>query len=296
MITRISKIARLPQQIREELNQRLFNGEMGRTILPWLNELPETKQVLAEFFAAKPVTQQNLSEWRHSGYQDWLLHQQRLEWFSRLTEQEKEIAQHDRCSDTFETMGNIFIYEIGQALTTLQKIKNPHDHWARLQNLTREFARLQNAYNWSRRVQLEWDRTNLKFAPKQVREPEPPQLETSNPQPATSGIPQPETQNPKLETEISRPTDVIELEIVKPSHEEPPRQPETRLQPETPNSKLITNPTPSTPDPQPSAAQPAFQPIPTHSPTTPIPLPPQIAKSHIASYTVRRSRSRFIEG
>jgi hypothetical protein len=40
MITRISKIARLPKTIREQLNHRLDNGEFGKTILPWLNGLP----------------------------------------------------------------------------------------------------------------------------------------------------------------------------------------------------------------------------------------------------------------
>ncbi|HEX4262862.1 MAG TPA: hypothetical protein VH597_00875, partial [Verrucomicrobiae bacterium] len=55
-----------------------------------------------------------------------------------------------------------FLFEIGQSLTELQSIKNREKHWARLESLTREFARLQNAFNWSRRVHLEWDKYKSK--------------------------------------------------------------------------------------------------------------------------------------
>jgi hypothetical protein len=34
---------RLPRNIRDELNQRLENGEPAGAILPWLNALPEVK-------------------------------------------------------------------------------------------------------------------------------------------------------------------------------------------------------------------------------------------------------------
>ncbi len=158
--TRISKIARLPHPIREQLNHRLQNGELGRTILPWINSLPETKRITAELFGGALITHQNLSDWRRTGYQDWLLQQQRLQWFETLTEQEKEINQHDNSTDTFEAMSNYFIFELGQAITTLREIKNSTDRLNRLETLTREFARLQNAFNWSRRVQLEFAKHN----------------------------------------------------------------------------------------------------------------------------------------
>jgi hypothetical protein len=160
MITRISKIARLPHNIRNELNTRLQNGEIGRTLLPWVNSLPETKSVMAELFAGKPITHQNLSEWRRAGYQDWLIQQQRLLWFQTLTEQETEFNRHDRSTDTFEAMSNYYIFEMGQAITSLQSIKNSAERLDRLESLTREFTRLQNAFNWSRRVHLEWNKYN----------------------------------------------------------------------------------------------------------------------------------------
>jgi len=69
---RKGKIARLPRAIRDELNRRLDNGEAGVNLVAWLNELPETRQVLAEKFGGRPITAQNMSEWTHGGYLDWL--------------------------------------------------------------------------------------------------------------------------------------------------------------------------------------------------------------------------------
>jgi hypothetical protein len=69
--SRVGKIARLPLAIRQQLNQRLQNGERGRDLLPWINGLPEVQTVLAAQFHGQPVLQQNLSAWRQGGYLDW---------------------------------------------------------------------------------------------------------------------------------------------------------------------------------------------------------------------------------
>ena len=42
--TLVGKIARLPVEIREELNRRLENGQGGPEILPWLNSSPPSKE------------------------------------------------------------------------------------------------------------------------------------------------------------------------------------------------------------------------------------------------------------
>jgi len=49
-MTRLGKIARLPRGIREELNRRLADGEVGRSLLEWLNALPEVTTALAAHF------------------------------------------------------------------------------------------------------------------------------------------------------------------------------------------------------------------------------------------------------
>jgi hypothetical protein len=77
--TRNGKIARLPRALREQLNRRLRNGEEGKKLVVWLNDVPEVKAILAAEFGGKAIREQNLSEWRKGGYREWLAHQEALE-------------------------------------------------------------------------------------------------------------------------------------------------------------------------------------------------------------------------
>lgn len=70
--SRHGKIARLPKKVREELNERLLDGESGKSLVQWLNELPETKAALERDFGGAPINEPNLSDWRQGGFQDWL--------------------------------------------------------------------------------------------------------------------------------------------------------------------------------------------------------------------------------
>jgi hypothetical protein len=81
--TSVGKIARLPNTVREQLNQRLQDGQDGTEILAWLNELPAVKQILAAKFGGMPINHRNLSKWRQIGYERWLQKQepvQELRW------------------------------------------------------------------------------------------------------------------------------------------------------------------------------------------------------------------------
>jgi hypothetical protein len=69
---RNGKIARLPQALRDQLNQRLADGQPGPALLDWLNALPETRSLLAESFDGVPISLQNLSQWRQGGFTQWL--------------------------------------------------------------------------------------------------------------------------------------------------------------------------------------------------------------------------------
>lgn len=71
-MARTGKIASLPRDIREQLNERLHDGETGAQILPWLNEQA------AEKLASHPrwgpdttINDNSLSNWRRGGYVDW---------------------------------------------------------------------------------------------------------------------------------------------------------------------------------------------------------------------------------
>jgi hypothetical protein len=70
-MTRKGKIARLPAAVREELNQRLLDGEEGKKLVEWLNGLPKVQAVMLAEFEGHPINEQNLSEWQKGGYVAW---------------------------------------------------------------------------------------------------------------------------------------------------------------------------------------------------------------------------------
>ena len=95
-----SKIGRLPFAIRNELNERIRDGAQGTELLEWLNGLKETKKVLREMGAsvsgraasAAPINAQNLTDWRSTGYADWLADQKDADRIRRLAEVSQTLA------------------------------------------------------------------------------------------------------------------------------------------------------------------------------------------------------------
>ncbi len=95
-----SKIGRLPFAIRNELNERIRDGAQGAEILDWLNGLKETRKILREMGAsvsgraasAAPINAQNLTDWRSTGYADWLADQKDADRIRRLAEVSQTLA------------------------------------------------------------------------------------------------------------------------------------------------------------------------------------------------------------
>ena len=86
-----SKIGRLPFVVRNELNERIRDGEGGPAILAWLNAEKATRRVLKELKQGE-VNAQNLTDWRSSGYRDWLEDQERADRIRRFAEASSAIA------------------------------------------------------------------------------------------------------------------------------------------------------------------------------------------------------------
>ena len=80
-----SKIGRLPFAIRNELNERIRDGASGSEILTWLNAAKETRKILRDLKSSE-INAQNLTDWRSTGYKDWLEDQGQADRIRRLAE------------------------------------------------------------------------------------------------------------------------------------------------------------------------------------------------------------------
>jgi len=90
-MTRTGKIARLPRTVRDELNRRLDDGQPGVELVAWINALSEVQAVLKAEFFGRPVTEQNLSEWKGGGFRDWRRQQEALALARELAEDADEL-------------------------------------------------------------------------------------------------------------------------------------------------------------------------------------------------------------
>src|SRR3954447_21614412 len=89
--SRNGKIARLPKAVREEINQRLEDGATARSMVGWLNGLPEVQALVQSEFGGHPIREQNLSQWKQGGYEDWVRHQEALALAEHLYEKDEEL-------------------------------------------------------------------------------------------------------------------------------------------------------------------------------------------------------------
>jgi hypothetical protein len=83
----------LPREIRDELNVRLQKGELGKLLVEWLDDLPVAQEVLKASFDGRAISEQNLSEWKAGGYEDWVRHQDSCAFASILTEMSRDLEE-----------------------------------------------------------------------------------------------------------------------------------------------------------------------------------------------------------
>jgi len=84
---RHSKIGRLPRLLQDQLCHRLEEGQTATDILNWVNALPEVRELLEREFDGRPITPQNLSDWRMDGYLEWVRIQEAREHVDSLKAQ-----------------------------------------------------------------------------------------------------------------------------------------------------------------------------------------------------------------
>jgi hypothetical protein len=106
-VARTGKIACLPRTIREELNQRLHDGQTGAQILPWLNEQAEQHLANHPRWGADTTINDNaLSNWRNGGYVDWCKDLAKLDVIERKVDLAARIASISG-GDIFSASGQV---------------------------------------------------------------------------------------------------------------------------------------------------------------------------------------------
>jgi hypothetical protein len=141
-MSRRGKIARLPRGIREQLNRRLEDGEMGAEVLGWLNGLPECKKVCSDKFGGRPINEQNLSEWKQGGYEEWVRYEAARERVQSLMERGEGLDQTTGVMDLADRLASVVAAELAEAVEELGRIADGRERWQRLQEISQELARL----------------------------------------------------------------------------------------------------------------------------------------------------------
>lgn len=121
-MTRVGKIARLPRAIREKLNRRLEDGESGVDAVEWLNAQPKVQAVLAAEFGGRPISEQNVSEWKLGGYVEWQKHQDALTLARELAANAKELAEASDGGSLADTVSPLLAARYAAILNNLSAV------------------------------------------------------------------------------------------------------------------------------------------------------------------------------
>ena len=141
-MTRTGKIARLPNDLRDQLNRRLRDGEKGKTLLKWLNALPEVRAVLAAEFNRQPINPTNLTEWKQGGHRDWLVSQDARNLARNLEDQHGLGHQTLAGPFTAKLAQWAALYYASAAQSLVAAEHQPKARWDRLRELCVDIARL----------------------------------------------------------------------------------------------------------------------------------------------------------
>jgi len=160
--TRIGKIARLPNDVREKLNRRLLDGEEGQKLLDWLNGLSQTRRVLSAQFGGRPISKQNLSEWNQGGYRDWLRAEEDRLRVDRLIEHAARLAGLDDEGPLSERLATVLLVELAGTLDESRDDSlPPAERWQLLRQMLREVAQMRREDHRAAQLRIEKERWEL---------------------------------------------------------------------------------------------------------------------------------------
>ena len=129
-MTRKGKIARLPSDLRHQLNSRLDDGEPGKDLVPWLNGLEQVRQVLAAEFGGRPISEQNLSEWKQGGFLDWRQEMESSARLRDLVEFSDNLASISPGRGIADRLSALLAIDLAaETRAILQQITDPKERW-----------------------------------------------------------------------------------------------------------------------------------------------------------------------
>jgi hypothetical protein len=161
-MTRTGKIARLPRQIREIVNKALRDGAPGQALVKWLNSLPEAQSVLAAEFDERPINEQNLSDWKKGGYEDWLRHQERRAFVRSLAEEAGDLEEAAGKTTISHRLSSILAAELASLLSLmLEESKGTSERFERMKEVIRELSQLRKEDHQAGRLGLELERWEI---------------------------------------------------------------------------------------------------------------------------------------
>jgi protein-tyrosine-phosphatase len=154
-MTRVGKIARLPKEVRDEVNRRIEEGHEAKQIILWLNSLEDVKRIMAKMFGGEEVTDSNLSNWKSGGYKDWVNHKTTLEAILVMRNHAAELAEEtaDNLTDILAAQAAADTLLAMRALQ--QETATPQEKAKTLDRLYRRLLEIRRGDHHARRIKIE---------------------------------------------------------------------------------------------------------------------------------------------
>ncbi|MEP6667881.1 MAG: hypothetical protein ABJF10_01940 [Chthoniobacter sp.] len=192
---RCGKIARLPKPIREEINQRLERGATARSLVPWLNDLPEVQALVEVEFDGHLVSEHNLSQWRNGGYQDWLRYQEAVAFAEHLHERAGDMKAMEKDRMPMSEVFSLWMTSrLAVSTREIESLKGDAA-WRKQRQFCDDLMKMRRAEQRDEQLQLERERLELQRAKAELQR-ERREIEHSEKQrPSMKGRSQPEAKS-----------------------------------------------------------------------------------------------------
>jgi hypothetical protein len=144
-------------------------------LVRWVNE--EVRFFLRDSDESRRlrITEQNLSEWRSGGYQDWLRHEEARQFLKGMAEQAGEMDEAADGKSICDRFGALVAVDMARlAKKFLEQETDDEKRWARLKEISKELSRLRRDEHramctWIKREQWEWRREREDHADEEER-------------------------------------------------------------------------------------------------------------------------------